>query len=327
MDARVLAHVLRVMPPVEDPNVLVGYSKADDAGVYRLTPELALALTVDFFTPIVDDPQTFGAIAAANSMSDIYAMGAKPIAAIAVAAFPEEGLDFAILEEIFRGGALKAAEAGIAVIGGHTVKDREPKYGLSVVGTVHPDKIVRNSTARPDDLLILTKPIGTGILTTARKRDVIGDDDLAAAVSSMTALNRSSSEAMLGVGVDAATDVTGFGLLGHLREMIDGSGVGAQVDAGAVPVFDRVVELAALGHAPGGTQANLAHALSLGTTFEDSISEPLRLVLCDAQTSGGLLIAVAEDRATPLLDALARSGVNQAAIIGRITRERGLYVR
>jgi selenide,water dikinase len=325
MDAGVLAQVLRVMPPLDDPNVLVGFDTADDAGVYRIAPDLALALTVDFFTPIVDDPTAFGEIAAANSLSDIYAMGAKPVVALAVAAFPESGLDRTILGEIFAGGASKAREAGIAVIGGHTVKDPEPKYGLSVVGLVHPDKVVRNSTARPGDALVLTKPIGTGIITTARRRDAIGDAELEDAIASMTTLNRAAGEAMLAVGIDSATDITGFGLIGHLREMIDGSGVGATIDAQAVPLLERAVGLAALGHAPGGSKANHERALALGTTF-GSAPLPLQLVLCDAQTSGGLLIAVPSERVGSLLETLVQRGVNRAAVIGRITDERGLKV-
>jgi len=326
MDAGVLAQVLRVMPPLDDPNVLVGFETSDDAGVYRIAPDLALALTVYFFTPIVDDPATFGAIAAANSLSDLYAMGAKPAVALAVAAFPESGLDKDVLGAIFAGGAAKAREAGIAIIGGHTVKDPEPKYGLCVVGLIHPDKIVRNSTARPGDALVLTKPLGTGIITTARRRDAIGDADLAAAAESMTTLNRAASDAMLSVGIDSATDITGFGFIGHLREMIDGSGAGAAIDAASVPLLDRALELAALGHAPGGSKSNLERALALGTSFE-SVPEPLRLVLCDAQTSGGLLIAVPEERAGALLDELVRRGVNRAAVVGRITSEQGLKVR
>ena len=326
MDAGVLAQVLRVMPPPDDPNVLVGFETSDDAGVYRVAPDIALALTVDFFTPIVDDPATFGAIAAANSLSDLYAMGARPVVALAVAAFPESGLDKDVLGAIFAGGAAKAREAGIAIIGGHTVKDPEPKYGLCAVGLVHPEKIVRNSTARPGDALVLTKALGTGIITTARRRDVIGDADLAQAVESMTMLNRAASVAMLSVGIDCATDVTGFGLIGHLREMIDGSGVGAEVDAASVPLLDRALDLAALGHAPGGSKSNRERAIALGTSFE-SVPEPLQLVLCDAQTSGGLLIAVPEERAGALLDALVRGGVNRAAIVGRITSEQGLKVR
>jgi len=326
MDAGVLAQVLRVMPPLDDPNVLVGFNTADDAGVYRIAPDLALALSVDFFTPIVDDPATFGAIAAANSLSDLYAMGAKPAVALVVACFPESGLDNEILGAIFAGGASKAQEAGVAIIGGHTVKDPEPKYGLSALGLIHPDKIVRNSTARPGDALVLTKPLGTGIITTARRRDAIDDADLAEAIESMTALNRMASDAMLAVGVDSATDITGFGLIGHLREMIDGSGVGATIDADSVPLLERAVELAALGHAPGGSKANLERALTLGTTF-GSVPDALALVLCDAQTSGGLLIAVPEERVAALLDALVRNGVNQATVVGRITGERGLNVR
>jgi selenide,water dikinase len=327
MDASVLAHVLREMRPLADPNVLVGYSTADDAGVYRVSDDLALVLTVDFFTPIVDDPRTFGRIAAANSLSDIYAMGARPVTALAVAAFPGEGLDPSILGEILAGGAEKAAEAGIAVIGGHTVKDREPKYGLSVVGFVHPDKIVRNSTARDGDVLVLTKPVGTGILTTARRRDAIRDDDLAAAVSSMATLNRAAADAMMAVGVNAATDVTGFGLLGHLREMAEGSGLGAEIDSRAVPLFDRVLELAALGHAPGGTNANLSQARATGATFDSGVSEPHQLALSDAQTSGGLLLSVPENRVEILLAELVRRGVNRAAVVGRMTTQRGLRVR
>lgn len=327
MDAGVLAHVLRDMPPITDPNVLVGFSTADDAGVYKIAPDLALVLTVDFFTPIVDDPRTFGSIAAANSLSDVYAMGARPVTALAVAAFPESGLDQSVLADILAGGAAKAAEAGIAVIGGHTVKDREPKYGLSVVGVAHPDKLVLNSTARAGDALVLTKPIGTGILTTARRRDAVNDEDIADAVRSMQTLNRAAAEAMVATGVDAATDITGFGLLGHLHEMAAGSGLGAEIDAASVPLFTGVRELVSAGHAPGGTRANLAQTLSAGTVFADSVDAALRLALCDAQTSGGLLIAVREDRAAALHAELAHRGVNRAATIGRMTSQRGLRVR
>jgi selenide,water dikinase len=317
MDSSVLAQVLRSLPAIDDPRVLVGNQTADDAGIYQLTDDLALVLTVDFFTPIVDDPRTFGAIAAANSLSDIYAMGARPVTAIAVATFPETGLDISVLADILRGGAEKAREAGISVIGGHTVKDPEPKYGLSVTGVVHPSRIVRNAGAQPGDVLVLTKPLGTGILTTARRRDAIDDDGLAAAIAAMTTLNRAASEAMLEVGVDAATDVTGFGLLGHLREMCVASGVGAEIDAKAVPMFDRVIELASE-HAPGGSRANLESAVAAGTRFDAHIQETMQLVLADAQTSGGLLMAVPEARAKSLLDALRAHGVTAAAAIGRI---------
>jgi selenide, water dikinase len=326
MEADVLAQTLRGMPAMPDPNVLVGFSTADDAGVYRISDELAIVVTVDFFTPIVDDPRTFGRIAAANALSDIYAMGAKPLTAIAVTTFPEEGLDRAILAQILEGGASIAREAGIAVIGGHTVKDREPKYGLSVVGRVHPGAVVRNSTAKAGDRIVLTKPIGTGILTTSRRRDAIGAADLMEAIASMETLNRAASEAMLQTGVSAATDVTGFGLLGHLREMTSSSGVGAIVEAGAVPVFTGVLDLARAGHAPGGTRANLRQALEAGVKFAPGVDEAQRLVLCDAQTSGGLLISVPQARADRLLRALASAGVNRAALIGRMCVEPGLSV-
>lgn len=326
MEADVLARVLRELPAVDDPRVLVATSTGDDAGVYQLAPDLALVQTVDFFTPIVDDPETFGSIAAANAISDIYAMGASPLFAVAVTTFPESGLDLAVLHAIVRGGAAKAREAGIHVIGGHTVKDPEPKYGLAVTGRVHPDRIVRNSTAKAGDLLVLTKPLGTGLYTTARRRDVITEDDLQEAVLSMQTLNRAASDAMVAVGVDAATDVTGFGLLGHLREMTSSSGVGARVDAPAVPLFDLAIGLAERDCAPGGTKANLALALANGARFDTAVPAALRLVLCDAQTSGGLLIAVSEDKTATLLDALAAGGVAHAAVIGSLTAEPGISI-
>ena len=327
MDAAVLAQVLRDLPPIDDPNVLVGTASADDAGVYKLSNDLALVLTVDFFTPIVDDPRTFGSIAAANSLSDVYAMGARPLCALAIAAFPEEGLPLSVLADILAGGAHKAKEAGIDVIGGHTIKDPEPKYGLSVTGIVHPDRLFRNSTARDGDLLVLTKPIGTGILTTARKHGEIDDADLKDAIASMQELNRGACEAMVRTGADAATDITGFGLIGHLREMADGSGLGADVDAAAVPLFDRVVECAQAGLVPGGTRANFENAIAAEVDFDEALPEALRLALCDAQTSGGLLIAVPENSAERLLSELAGQKVIAAAVIGRMTKRRGIRVR
>jgi selenide, water dikinase len=325
MDSSVLAQVLRSLPAFDDPRVLVGNQTADDAGVYQLSDDLALALTVDFFTPIVDDPYTFGQIAAANSLSDIYAMGARPVAAIAVATFPESGLDTSVLVDILRGGADKAREAGISVIGGHTVKDPEPKYGLSVTGVVHPQRIVRNAGAVPGDALVLTKPLGTGILTTARRRDAIDDDALAPAVAAMSTLNKAASEAMLEVGVSAATDVTGYGFLGHLREMCAASDVGADVVSDSVPVFDRALELASE-HAPGGSQANLKAALAAGAHF-GHIHTALQLVLADAQTSGGLLMAVCETRVESLMNALRARGVTGAAVVGRIVEGSAILVR
>ena len=292
--------------------------------MYRLDDSTALVQTVDFFTPIVDDPYTYGAIAAANALSDIYAMGARPVTALAIAAFPED-LDPAVLNAVLRGGSDKVHEAGVNVIGGHTVKDAEPKYGLSVTGIVHPERIVRNSTARPGDALVLTKAIGTGILTTARRDDTIVDDAMTEAIASMLELNRGASEAMIDAGAHAATDVTGFGLIGHLREMLDGSGVGARLSYSSVPVLAHALELAAAGVVPGGTRTNAAQAIEAGVTFH-GISEAMQYVLCDAQTSGGLLIAIAEDD-VPAFEGAARGcGVSIVAKIGKITAERGLLV-
>lgn len=324
MDASVLAHVLRDLPPIDDPNVLVGTSTADDAGVYRLSDELALVQTVDFFTPIVDDPRQFGRIAAANALSDVYAMGARPISALAIAAFPAD-LDPKILGEILGGGAEKAREAGINVIGGHTVKDKEPKYGLAVTGVVHPDKIFRNDAGRAGDALVLTKPLGTGILTTARGEDAISEEALQEAIASMEMLNRVASEVMIACGARAATDISGFGFLGHLREMT-GDTLGADVDSKAVPLMKRALDLAADGFVPGGTRSNLDNARRNGVHFEKSVSETMQLVLADAQTSGGLLIAIDPHDASTLLDSLRTASID-GALVGHLTKERTITVR
>ena len=328
-----LAQVLAAMPAIDDPNVIVGTATADDAGVYRLSDDTALVQTVDFFTPIVDDPATFGRIAAANALSDIYAMGAMPLVALAIAAFPEDA-DATILGQILAGGAEKAKEAGISIMGGHTVKDPEPKYGLAVTGIAHPGAILRNSTALAGDALVLTKPIGTGILTTARRADEISDADLAPAIESMQMLNRVAAETMLALNdreksaspVHAATDVTGFGLIGHLLELARGSGCGFTLHSQHVRLFDRVLELAQRGIVPGGTKSNLRAALEAGVAFAESLGEPMRLALCDAQTSGGLLIAVAAAHADELVRTLTRSGVSSAAVVGSVTGERAYLV-
>jgi len=327
--------MLGSLPPIDDPNVLVGTATADDAGVLRINDDLALVMTVDFFTPIVDDPRSFGRIAAANALSDVYAMGGRPVSAVAIAAFPEEGVPLAVLTDILRGGIEKAREAGISVIGGHTVKDAEPKYGLAVTGVVHPARIVRNSTAQPGDVLILTKRIGTGILTTACKQDRIAADELQAAIRSMETINRVASEIMVrwnadadasGRAVRAATDITGFGLIGHLLEMARGSDVGFILDANSVPFFEGVLPLAQAGCVPGGSAANRAAALAAGVHFEGALSEAMQSALCDAQTSGGLLLSTRTDVAPRLLQALKESGQSDAAIVGKITSERALRV-
>lgn len=272
--------------------------------------------TVDFFTPIVDDPRDFGRIAAANALSDIYAMGARPLFALNLVAFPRAQLGTGVLEEIVRGGGEIAREAGIAIIGGHSIDDAEPKFGLCVIGEVAPDRIVRNSTARADDVLVLTKPIGTGAISTAIKRGVAEPHAVQAAVESMTTLNRAAAEAMLRAGASAATDVTGFGLLGHLREMARGSRLAAVVRASAVPLLPTALELAERGVLPGGSKRNFDDVAD-DVRWADAVPEPLRRLLCDAQTSGGLLIAIAPDRAPGLLAELRAAGLT-AAEIGRL---------
>ncbi len=319
MDAAVLAQVLRELPQIDDPNVLVGSATADDAGVYRLSDELALVQTVDFFTPIVDDPRVYGQIAAANALSDIYAMGARPIAALAIGAFPEN-MDASVIWAILAGGAEKTREAGIAIIGGHTIKDDEPKYGLAVSGVVHPDKIWRNNTGKPGDALVLTKPIGTGILTTARRNNEIDDGALQPAIDSMLLLNEQAAEIAAQFDVHAATDITGFGLIGHLCEMTSG-GTGAEISAHAVSLFDEVERLAQRDTVPGGTRTNYRLALESGVQFSESVGMARRLALCDAQTSGGLLLAVPPERSTELVHALKKAGLGDASEIGSLTPE------
>ena len=310
------------MPAIVDPAVLVGHATSDDAAVYRLNDEQALVATVDYFTPIVDDPYDFGRIAAANALSDIYAMGATPLFALAITGFPRDQLGAGVLEHILRGGAEKAAEAGIAVVGGHSIDDAEPKYGLAVTGIVHPDRIVRNVGARVGDRLFLTKPLGAGIVSTAVKRGLAGETMVARAVEVMATLNRAAAEAMMAVGPNAGTDVTGFGLLGHLSEMTAGSGVAARLRASAIPVQPGVYELARQDVVPGGTKRNHA-GLDGIVRWAPEIDLAMQMVIADAQTSGGLLIAVAAERAEALREALARAGAPAAAEIGEIVEGDG----
>jgi selenide,water dikinase len=296
------------LPSVVDPNVLVGFATSDDAAVYRLTGELAAVATVDFFTPVVDDPYDFGRVAAANALSDVYAMGARPVFALSIVGFPTKTLPLDVLGAILRGGADVAREAGIFIVGGHSIDDNEPKYGLAVYGLVHPEHVVRNSTARAGDVLILTKPIGTGIVSQAIKKGAASADEIAAAVAVMTTLNRAASEAMIEVGVHAATDVTGFGLLGHLHELAHASGLVATVEARAVTLVAGARRLAEAGVLPGGSKRNRAF-VDPWTRYDGGVDEVIRTILCDAQTSGGLLIAVAPDKAEALLAELCARGV------------------
>jgi selenide, water dikinase len=319
--------VLRQFLPVDDPAVLVDMSTSDDAAVYRLDAQRALVVTADFFTPIVDDPYEFGRIAAANAFSDIYAMGARPLLALNLVAFPRSLLDRGILEEILRGGAAVAREAGALILGGHSIDDREPKYGLCVVGEVHPDELVRNSTARPGDVLVLTKPIGTGIIATAIKAGAAPEPVVEVAIGTMAALNRRAAEAMRRYDVHACTDVTGYGLMGHLREMADGSGVAVRVDADAVPILPGARGLAEAGHIPGGTKRNLE---DLGDAVDWGDTDALtRVILTDAQTSGGLLIALPRAGAVALIEELASGapeGAVPAALVGEVRAGSGLAV-
>ena len=290
-------------------DLLVGYGTNDDAAVVRIAGDQAIAQTVDFFTPIVDDPYIFGSIAAANSISDIYAMGATPILGLAIATFPTDVLPLEVLQEILRGGADKAAEAGFPIAGGHTIIDDVPKYGLAVTGLVHVDRLVRNSTAKPGDALMLTKPIGTGILICAfraasmKKRALPPIDD---ALRWMAMLNRDAATAMLEIGVDAATDVTGYGLIGHLLEMCGGSGVGAEIAMSAVPLLAGAREYLGRGFCPAGTKRNVD---SFRRRVESRVSEQDFTLLCDAQTSGGLLIAVPPEKVAAFEERFRRGGL------------------
>ena len=315
-----LREVLADLPRKAHADVLVGAETYDDAGVYRLSDELALVQTADFFTPIVDDPRDFGRIAAANALSDVYAMGARPVTALNLVAFPLERLGGTVLAEILAGGADVAREAGVAIVGGHSIDDPEPKYGLAVTGVVHPAAAVRNSTARPGDTLFLTKPVGGGAVTTAAKRGVAPPAVVRACTDVMTTLNAEAAAAALSVGPSAMTDVTGFGLLGHLHELTLASGVEARVAAQAVPVIDGALDLLAAGALAGGSRRN-REWVEPHVEWEAAVPEPLRALLCDAMTSGGLLVAAAPDRAGAMEDALGVAPIGTLATgePGRIT--------
>jgi selenide,water dikinase len=312
-----LLPLLGTLPALTDPNVLVGSATADDAAVYKLNDDLALVLTTDFFTPIVDHPYDFGAVAATNALSDVYAMGGRPVAALNLVGFPEAALPPAVLGEILRGAAAKAHEAGIDIVGGHTIKTDEPIFGLAVVGTVHPQRVLTNAGAKQGDLLILTKPLGIGIITTAAKQGADTSGAIQQAIGVMSTLNRQAAEVIVEVGANAVTDVTGFGLLGHLRNMTAASQVHAQVWLDQTPVLPAAWDYVRAGVAPGGTHAN-RRFLADWVTYEEGLDKEEQLVLADAQTSGGLLAAVSPGRAGEMLDALHRAGVKDAAMIGCI---------
>ena len=296
--------------------MLVGTETGDDAAIYRIDDRVALVLTNDFFAPIVDDPFDYGRIAAANALSDIYAVGGRPITALNIAAFPRElGPD--VIAKILEGGQVKAEEAGILIIGGHTVDDKEPKYGLAVTGIVTPGEQITNANAQPGDVLILTKAIGSGVITTAGKAGTAPEESIQAAVDSMATLNKGAADAMIEVGVNAATDVTGFGLLGHLSQMMKASGTSAAMNWSQIPLLPGVLELAKAGSVSGGTARNM-EALAGLVNREDGISDIEFMVLADAQTSGGMLISVPEERSASLVKSLVANETLHSVIIGKV---------
>jgi len=313
----VLDTVLGKLARQHDPNVLVGFDHADDAGVYQIAPELALVQTVDFFTPIVDDPYTFGQIAATNSLSDVYAMGGKPVTAMALVCFPEKA-DVEILERILAGGLSKMIEAGCTVVGGHSIRDEETKFGYSVTGLIDPKRVLANQGARPGDALILTKALGTGVISTAIKKGVAREEWIEGAVASMTTLNKKAAEVIgsKNYEVHALTDITGFGLVGHAREMALASSVGMSLFADRVPLLPGALECARAGHIPGGLKANREFAECV-VGYEREISQELQALLFDPQTAGGLFISVASDQAAQLQEELENSGI-PAAQIGEV---------
>ena len=301
-----LVQVLSQFPQLTHPDLLVGTETGDDAAVFRINDDTALIMTVDFFPPITDDPFEFGAIAAANALSDVYAMGGKPLVALNIVGFPA-ALDKAILGEVLRGGYAKTAEAECLIVGGHTVDDPEPKYGLSVVGVIEPGKQATNAGAKVGDSLILTKPLGTGIITTAGKQGRVDAAVLQGAVETMSTLNRAASQAMTKVGVHACTDITGFGLMGHLKSMVKGSGVCAEINLNQVPTLPGTWDLLEQGIAPGGTGRN-RDSVADAVRWHPDLTDNDQLLLCDAQTSGGLLMAVAGEKEADLLRELEAAG-------------------
>ncbi len=315
-----LDSVLGKLARQHDPNVLVGFDTADDAGVYQLTPELALVQTVDFFTPIVDDPYVFGQIAATNSLSDVYAMGGRPLSAMTLVCFPDGG-DVKVLEEMLAGGLSKMIEANCTIIGGHSIRDDEIKLGYSVTGTVHPGRVLTNSSAKAGDRLIFTKVIGTGVVSTAIKRGHADAAWIRGAVHAMTTLNKTAAEVVTtgGFTVHAMTDVTGFGLIGHVREVARGSGVSVRLFASKVPLLEGALECVRAGDVPGGLKANRGFAEGC-VEYADDVPEDVRTLLYDPQTAGGLLISVAEEDGARLLDAMQTAGV-AAVEIGEVVEK------
>lgn len=317
-----MAQVLCQLPKFYDENLIVGNDTSDDAAVYKIDEEKAVILTMDFFTPIVDDPYTFGQIAAANSLSDVYAMGGRPVTAMNIVCFPT-CLSMDVLRDILKGGADKVAEAGAIVVGGHSVEDDEPKFGLSVMGMIHPGKVTANSGAKPGDVLILTKPLGVGILNTAIKADLTDEGTYKNAVDVMSYLNKDACEAMMNVGINGCTDVTGFGLLGHGYEMAEASNVSLEIWADYIPIINKSIEFAKMGIIPAGAYNNEGY-IETHVHFAESIKQEIRDIMYDPQTSGGLLISVPEVNSEKLMEELRKSNKTDFNIIGRV-KPKGKY--
>jgi selenide,water dikinase len=312
---------LRDLPLISDPNLIVGMEHGEDAGVYKLRDDLAIVQTVDFFTPIVDDPYTFGQIAVTNALSDVYAMGGNPLTAMNIVCFPVNKLDIAILREILRGGLDKMREAGVLLVGGHSVEDDELKYGLAVTGVVHPDKVLLNTGGRVGDRLILTKLLGTGIVSTALKGGMADETLVAKSVAAMTTLNKTAAELIMETpDVHACTDITGFGLLGHAAEMVEESDVGMVIHASSVPFFPEIREFVEMGIVPGGLHRNRAFRNSIIEIGPDC-PQWMVDIFFDPQTAGGLLIAVSENQVETLLGKMHDRGIREASIIGEIVAE------
>ena len=311
---------LKDLPLISHPNLIMGIERAEDAGVYKLTEKLAIIQTLDFFTPIVDDPYDFGQIAATNSLSDVYAKGGKPVTAMNIVCFPIKKMDINILREILRGGLDKIREAGVVLVGGHSVDDNELKYGLSITGVIHPKKVVTNNGAKPGDRLVLTKKLGTGIISTGIKAGVVNKSTIKKVTQSMTALNKTASEVMMSIGVHACTDVTGFGFLGHAAEMLSGTNNGMVIESSWVPFLTEAQTLVEKGFLPGGLSRNRDFRKGM-VDFGQDVPQYMRDILFDPQTSGGLLIGVAKTKASRLIDSLHEAGVLNAAIVGEVVEK------
>ena len=312
---------MRDLPLIKDPNLLTGFEHAEDAGVYKISDDVALVQTLDFFTPTVDDPYTFGQIAATNALNDVYAMGGKPITAMNIVCFPVKTMDMAVLREVLRGGLDKMREASVLLVGGHSVEDNEIKYGLSVTGTIHPDKVWFNRGAKPGDSLILTKTLGTGIISTAIKGGEADAQLVAKAIACMTQLNKNAAQLMIDQGsIHACTDITGFGFLGHACEMIEDENVGLRINSAAVPIFSGVQELVESGYVPAGLYRNKNFRISQ-IEKKDTCPDWILDVLFDPQTAGGLFFSISANEAQGLIQKMHQGGIADAAIVGKVVSE------